>query len=109
MAEPNLTPLPKQMPTEVELRADEFEVGFTPRELRQIKESCGRSWSQVVADETDDSDRFKVFAWLKLRREGHTPTFDDMDDVVIRIVAAPPDPTSAAPSTNSPGSVATGA
>jgi hypothetical protein len=103
-----VTQLPKPAPSEVVLRADEMEIGFTPRELRMIRESSGRSWSQIMAD--DDSDeKFAILGWLKLRRDGHQLAYSDMDDVVIRMTGEPPDPTSVAPSTSSPPSAATGA
>jgi hypothetical protein len=109
MAEPGVvTDFPRPLPTEISLRADELEVGFTPRELRQIKEETGRAWSQILADETDDTDKFKVFAWLRLRRDGYTPSFEEMDDVLIRLTLAPPDPTSGEQPKSLPPSATTG-
>lgn len=95
------------LPAEIIVQAGELSVGFTPRELRMIRETLGRSWSQIVADETTD-DKFTVFAWLQLRREGHNVGLDALDDVVIRINAAPPDPTTNAQPTTSPDSVVSG-
>jgi hypothetical protein len=109
LAEPlRATNVQRPLPDEIVLRADELEVAFTPRELRQIKETLGRSWSQITGDETDD-DKFAVQAWLKLRRDGYQVELADLDDVVIRIdVEGVPDPTSGGPSRTSPDSAASG-
>jgi hypothetical protein len=95
---------------EVELTTgDVARPRFTPRELRLIKEQVGRSFTQVMSDEESD-DRFVVFAWLKLRRDGHQLDWSDMDDVLITISSdQPPDPTNGQPATTSPRSAATGA
>jgi hypothetical protein len=99
----------RPLPQEIVLRADELEVAFTPRELRMVKETLGRSWSQINVDETDD-DKFAVQAWLKLRRDGYDVELGDLDDVVIRLGDAgdAPDPTSGEPSKTSPPFATTG-
>jgi hypothetical protein len=103
LAQP-MTQITRALPTEIVVRADDLEVAFTPRELRMIREQTGRSWSQIVTDEESD-DKFTAMAWLRLRREGHQLTLEEMDDVVIRIKAAePPDPTSSGRSATSPNS-----
>jgi len=96
------------VPEKVTLAADELRVAFTPRELTAIREHFGRSWSQVMADETTD-DKFVILAWLKLRRDGSELDVSQMLDVVIELdVNAALDPTNVAPPTISPPSVATG-
>lgn len=99
-----------ELALEVELTtSDVAKPRFTPRELRLIKEQVGRSFTQVMSDEESD-DRFVVFAWLKLRRNGHGLDWDDMDDVVITISGEPDvDPTNGQPAKTSPRSAATGA
>jgi len=78
---------------EVELDLAEMTMRFTPRELRLIREHIGRSYSEIVADDTSD-DRFTVMAWLKARRDGHPLEWEDMEDVVITITNSAVDPTS---------------
>jgi hypothetical protein len=96
-------------PTEVVLSTTEVsKPRFTPRELRLIREQTGRSFTQIMADD-DSDDRFVVFAWLKLRRDGHDLEWADLDDVVISLTTAEPDPTNGRPPTISPPSAATGA
>lgn len=99
-----------ELAVEVELTtSDVAKPRFTPRELRLIKEQVGRSFTQVMSDEESD-DRFVVFAWLKLRRDGHELDWSDMDDVVITISGEPAvDPTNGQPARTSPPSAATGA
>ena len=83
---------------------------FTPRELQTVKDHLGRSFSQILIDETTD-DKFTVLAWLKLRRSGFTVGWEQMEDIVIEVKADVPtdlDPTSAARPTISPPSAATG-
>lgn len=94
---------------EVVLHASEAAAPrFTPRELREIKEHLGRTFSQILSDE-DTDDKFVVLAWLKLRRDGHDVDWDDMDDVIVSLVPdQPPDPTNGRPPATSPGSAATG-
>lgn len=94
---------------EVELTTSEVaRPRFTPRELRLIKEQLGRSFTQVMGDEESD-DRFVVFAWLKLRRDGHDVDWADMDDVLISLSGETPDPMNGQPASSSLPSVATGA
>ena len=77
----------------VEIDLVDLTVRFTPRELRLIRENTGRSYSEIVADDTSD-DRFTVMAWLKARRDGHALDWEQMDDVVISITNSAVDPTS---------------
>jgi hypothetical protein len=94
---------------EVELTTAEVaRPRFTPRELRLIKEQLGRSFTEVMADETSD-DRFVVFAWLKLRRDGHDLSWEQMDDVLITLSGETPDPMNGRPASSSPPSAGTGA
>lgn len=104
MAESNgsLTTLPE----EIELDLADMAVRFTPRELRLIREHTGRSYSDIVADETSD-DRFTVMAWLKARRDGHPLDWEQMEDVVISITNSAVDPTSVLRDAISQSSVAT--
>lgn len=97
----------RPLPAEVILRADELEVAFTPRELRMVKDTLGRSWSQITGDETTD-EKFVVQAWLKLRREGYEVELGALDDVVIRVDVSEVDPTSAELSMSSPPSAGSG-
>ena len=93
-------------------RTDLANPRFTPRELRLIREQTGRTLSAILTDEESD-EKFIVFGWLKLRRDGHEITLEDMDDVVLHFVtteeAPAADPTNGRPSATSPPSVATGA
>lgn len=92
-------------------KADLTQIGFTGRELAQIREHTGKSLSTLLADE-DGDDKFLVLAWLKLRREGHAIAWDDMLDVVVDFrptVETAEDPPNAQPSTPSPPSVTSGA
>ena len=91
-------------------KEDLTQIGFTGRELAQIKQHTGKSLSTLLADE-DGDDKFIVLAWLKLRREGRPVEWDDMLDIVVDFqpTEARVDPTNAAPSTPSPPSVTSGA
>ena len=82
---------PPRVPDRVVISTD-YTPAFTPRELDMIKEQTGRAYTAIIND--DDSDeRMIVTAWLKLRRDGHDVSFDDMRDVVIELKSAAPDPT----------------
>jgi hypothetical protein len=72
-----------------------------------VRETFGRSWSSITADEADD-EKFVVSAWLMLRRDGYEVALDDMDDVVIRIAIEEPDPTRPELSESSPHSADSG-
>jgi len=109
MAEPEVTRIvqPVRLPDEVLLtRADLGHPRFTPRELDQIKDRYGRSFSGVVTD-LDGDDKFVVCAWLKLRREGWQISLEEMADIVIEVVVQE-DPSNADGSTSSPASAASG-
>lgn len=94
--------------TEVIVTADDLKnPRFTPRELKLIHEQWGRSFSAIVSDDSSD-DKLVVFAWLKLHRDGHAVTREDIDDVLIRFEIDTPDPTNGRPPTISPSSAATG-
>jgi hypothetical protein len=105
MAETNGTLTAAEL-VEIELDVRDLNMRFTPRELRLIREQTGRSYSQIMADETSD-DRFTVAAWLKTRRDGHDIALADMDDVLISITnTGELDPTTAPPGAILPSSVA---
>jgi hypothetical protein len=113
MAEP-LRPVhvAQTAPAEVVLNRDDLGAGhFTPNELAMLKAHFGRSFSELVGDETSD-DKFVALAWIKLRRLGHKVDFDQMGDTVIIVRAEerepPADPTAGGRSTSSPASAATG-
>jgi hypothetical protein len=99
------------VPTEVTLTRDDLAAPrFTPRELRQIKDTFGRSFGQLLADE-DTDDKFAALAWIKLRRLDHQVSLEEMDDVVITVnpgLVTPVDPTTEGSSTGSPPSAGTG-
>ena len=105
----NLPSPHSQLPEVVELYREDFaQMGFTGRELAAIKERTGKSLSEVLDDEHSD-DRFLVFAWLKLRREGYRLEWDDMLDIVVKIKPSESlDPTNAGRSETSPPSATTG-
>jgi len=83
MADTNGT-LSQAQQAEITLDIRDIDMRFTPRELRLIREHTGRSYSQIMGDESSD-DRFTVAAWLKARRDGTDIAWDDMDDVLISI------------------------
>ena len=108
MEEPRLAHLPARLPAEVKLTPQDQNVRFTPRELATIKESYGRSLSQLVSDDESD-EKLVVLAWLKLRREGVDLSLDDMLDIVVSLEGAETvDPTSGGTSTTSPPSAGSG-
>ena len=85
------------LPAEVVLtRAEVTKPRFTPRELQTIKAQTGRTLSELFSDETSD-EKFTVFAWLKLRREGHDVSWEEVLDVVLVLdmtdAVPAPDPT----------------
>jgi hypothetical protein len=97
-----------QLPDEVVLtKAEIANPRFTPRELRLIREYTGHSMSELLADEHSD-DKFVVFGWLKLRRQGYTVDWESMDDIVLSfdMDEAVVDPTNGRPPTISPSSAA---
>lgn len=100
---------PLAWPDQVTLSVEEMSnPRFTPRELDLIQEQLGRSFSAVMQDE-DSDDRVKVIAWLKLRRDGHKMSLDDLADVVIGFaVGDSENPTNATPPTGSPTSATGG-
>jgi hypothetical protein len=108
MAE-TVTEILRRPPGEVSLAAVDFTPRFTPRELEMIKEHFGQPMVEIISGDTDD--KFVVVAWLKLRREGHQVSLEQMLDVVIDtagIATTRVDPTSGEPSSSSPGSATTG-
>lgn len=97
------------LPAEVVLSTAEVSnPRFTPRELRLIHEQTGRTFTQIMSDEESD-EKFVVFAWLRLRRDGHQLDWADLDDVVISLTTSQADPTNGRPDKTSPPSAATGA
>lgn len=95
--------------TTVSLTTEDLQaLRFTPRELRLISEQFGRSLSAILDDEQSD-DKFVMFAWLKLRRDGHDLDRDAMDDVLISFEVGKPDPTNGQQQTILPSSAAIGA
>jgi hypothetical protein len=98
------------VPDEVTLYQEDLtSPRFTPRELDTVRDQVGRSFTQVLIDETSD-DKFTVLAWLKLRREGVTVDWEEMRDVVISVKAdvSGLDPTNVVRPTTSPPSATTG-
>lgn len=109
MADAEITQIlqPQRLPSEV-MVTNADAPRFTPRELEMIKAEYGVSFSQIIQD--DDSDaKYPVLAWLKLRRQGYDITLDEMQDIVISIVAdVEEDPTKPQPSNGSPPSAGSG-
>src|SRR5215469_11830129 len=99
MADTNGT-LSQAQQAEITLDIRDIDMRFTPRELRLIREHTGRSYSQIMGDESSD-DRFTVAAWLKARRDGRDISWDDMDDVLISITGPAVDPTTGRPAATS--------
>jgi len=93
---------------EVTITAD-YRPRFTPRELETIKAETGRSLMQLISDDESD-EKFRVLAWLKLRRSSHPLEWDEMRDVIIGLdeKAEPVDPLNEPPSSGSPPSVSSG-
>jgi hypothetical protein len=98
---------PAQLPAKVVISTN-YTPQFTPRELDMIRDQTGRSYSQIVGDD-DSDDRLVVTAWLKLRRDGHQVTLEQMKDVLIELSGGDADPTSSEPSTSSSTSAGSGA
>ncbi|HKE76625.1 MAG TPA: hypothetical protein VKB57_23610 [Acidimicrobiales bacterium] len=98
MAEPLRPMAVPTVPTEVTLTRDDLIAPrFTPRELREIKQTFERPFGAIIAEE-DTDDKFVVLAWVKLRRDYPDLTLDQIDDVVITVrpgEATPVDPSSA--------------
>src|SRR5262245_39013071 len=112
MAEPVTRIMRPGLPDQVELLRDDISSPrFTPRELRMLKDTFGRSFGQLLADE-DTDDKFTALAWIKLRRQGYDVPLDAMDDMVIEVKPGemePVDPSTGSSSTPSPPSAGTGA
>jgi hypothetical protein len=102
------TTLNGNLPREVTLNTDDSRIGFTPRELDLIKERFGQTLTQIIADPELGDEKLLALAWLKLRRDGHAVTWDDMREIVVWMGDEPPDPTSVPPPATSPASVASG-
>jgi hypothetical protein len=92
------TPLPKSV-----------RIGGTPRltpnELRVIKATTGKTLENLMSDE---ADAMQAMVWLRLRRGGFDPTWEEAGDVEADLSDLPLDPTSGESSTTSPGSAASG-
>ena len=107
--EPPVRVVPDPLPASVRIAGD-APLRFTPNELALIRAQTG----QTITDLLDGDDRWRVIAWLRLRRVGYPGVeWDQLGDLEIELVAtdaAPaPDPTAARYSTISPRSAGTGA
>jgi len=106
--EPPVRAVPDPLPTSVRIAGD-APLRFTPNELALIRAQTG----QTITDLLDGDDRWRVIAWLRLRRVGYPGVqWDDLGDLEIELVATDEpqrDPTDAPSSTTSPPSAGTGA
>jgi hypothetical protein len=97
--------MPPRLPEAVTVSGD---FRMTANEMRRLKEVSGRTMTELMGEEADDADRVQAMVWLKLRREGHDPTWDQAGDVGIDYAAPVPDPTSDEHSKSSPDSAGSG-
>lgn len=96
------------LPTRVRIAGD-APLRFTPNELAMIRAQTG----QTITDLLDGDDRWRVIAWLRLRRTGYPGVeWDQLGDLEIELVVTDtpptPDPTDARSSTISPPSAGIG-
>ena len=106
---PTVRAVPTPLPASVRVAGD-APLRFTPNELAMIRAQTG----QTITDLLDGDDRWRVIAWLRLRRVGYPDVqWDELGDIEIELVAtedqAPRDPTDARSSTTSPPSAGIGA
>jgi hypothetical protein len=78
---------------------------LTPNELRFLKVATGRTLQDLFADE---ADAMQAMVWIKLRREGHTVTWEQAGDVEADMTETPVDPTNGPVSLTSPPSAVSG-
>lgn len=104
------------LPAEIQLwREDVSSASFTPRQLRMVRETFGRAYAEVMADEASD-DRLRLLGWLKLQEDVGPFPIELMDDVRIKLppvgadgkAMGRPDPFDAASSTPSSDSAGGG-
>ncbi|HEV8163151.1 MAG TPA: hypothetical protein VGR74_01650 [Actinomycetota bacterium] len=101
---------PEPLPTEVTIDPNAMaEVAMAPNELRELKRQTGQSMTELLGDGADDADRLQVMVWLRLRRDGHRPSWDEAGDVAVVYRTVVPDPTNGGPPISSPPSATTGA
>jgi hypothetical protein len=101
--------VPDPLPASVQVAGD-APLRFTPNELAMIRAQTG----QTITDLLDGDDRWRVIAWLRLRRIGYPGVqWDQLGDLEIELVvtatAPAPDPTVERSSMISPRSAGTGA
>jgi len=100
---------PEPLPTSITIDTTNMaEVAMAPNELRELKRATGRSMTELMGDEGDDADRLQVMVWLRLRRDGHRPSWDEAGEVLVIYQADAPDPTAAPSSIGPPTSAGTG-
>ncbi len=101
---------PDPLPAEIEIDTTRMaEIAMAPNELRELRKQTGKGLTELLGEEATDEDRLQVMVWLRLRRDGHQPTWDEAGDVAVIYRDVPVDPTSGASSTGPPGSVGIGA
>ena len=114
MADPDVIQLPErppeyEVPESLLLMAAQG-MRFAPNDLRELKAQTGRSLSELTGEDAEDADRFQTMAWLKLRRMGQKVPWSECGEIELDFdLEEQPDPTKPEPSTNSPGSAASGA
>jgi hypothetical protein len=107
MADPDVIQMPRPLP-DVIVISGSGDLRLTANEMRRLKEASGRTMTELMGEGADEADRLQAMVWLRLRRDGHDPTWEQAGDVALETEEEPPDPTSGERSTSSPSSVGSG-
>jgi len=101
-------PAREPLPEAVTITGSGADLRLTANEMRHLKAVTGRTMTELMGAEADEADRLQAMVFMRLRRDGHDPTWEQAGDVAVEYTEDQPDPTNAAPSTSSPGSVGSG-
>ena len=92
----NVTALPEPALPDVVRISGTGDLRMSPNEMDELKRATGRTLTALLSDEEHDSDRYRVMVWIRLRRDGFTPRWEDVGRVEIEFGEEPePDPTNA--------------
>jgi hypothetical protein len=88
--DPEREPERKPLPEIVKLDLSEGMPPHSPIELELLEQQTGRTFEKLTGEEASGADRERALIWLRLRRLGYEPTWQEVGTILIDYVM--PDP-----------------